>query len=268
MIKAQCLGFLNTPPLWRGNQFDIQQFNFPDLKLNTIQPEALPQNLRLGHQVEHIFKQLIEQSNSYNILVYNLPIRHEKRTLGEIDFILQDNINNKLIHVELTYKFYIIDTDITDPIQRLIGPNRRDTFFLKKEKIKNIQFPLLHAHEGIEALAKLGIDHKAIEHQCCFKAQLFIPYGQKTTQIEPFNKDCITGLWLRFDDFDNPEFQKAQFYIPTKSEWIIEPHDEVSWQSHQESITDIRQRLVRGHAPMVWCKAQKNSIKKIFILHT
>ena len=89
MIKAQCLGFLNTPPLWEGKQFDIQQFEFPSIDLSSFQPEPLPQNIRLGHQVEYIFKQLIEHSAQYNILVYNLPIRKEKRTLGEIDFILK-----------------------------------------------------------------------------------------------------------------------------------------------------------------------------------
>lgn len=268
MIKAQCLGFLNTPSLWRGNQFEIEQFNFPNIRLDNIQLEELPQNLRLGHQVEHLFKQLIEQSDHYNILVYNLPIRQEKRTLGEIDFILQDNSNKKLIHVELTYKFYIIDTDITDPIQRLIGPNRKDTFFLKKEKIKNVQFPLLHSKEGDEALADLGIEHIDIEHQCCFKAQLFLPYGEGSTQIEGFNKKCITGHWLRIENFDKTEFQKAQYYIPTKSEWIIEPHDDVNWLSYKECIIDISQRLDRGHAPMVWIKMPTISIKKIFIVAT
>lgn len=266
MIKAQCLGFLNTPPLWTGNQFDIQQFNFPDIKLNSIQLEALPQNLRLGHQVEHIFKQLIEQSDSYDILVYNLPIQQEKRTLGEIDFILQDNVSNKLIHVELTYKFYIIDTDITDPIHSLVGPNRRDTFYQKKEKILNTQFPLLQAKESIDALSGLGIDHSIIQHQCCFKAQLFTPYGKNVDSIKVFNRQCFAGYWLKFDDFELLYLQDAQFYIPSKSEWIIQPYDNVSWLPYQKCLREISHRLSHGHAPVVWIKNKQDFFEKIFVV--
>ena len=266
MIKAQCLGFLNTPPLWEGKQFDIQQFEFPSIDLSSFQPEPLPQNIRLGHQVEYIFKQLIEHSAQYNILVYNLPIRKEKRTLGEIDFILKDNSTEQLIHLELTYKFYIIDSEIADPIHSLIGPNRRDTFFLKKEKIKNVQFPLLHSEQGANALHLFGIDHKVLEHQCCFKTQLFLPYGKKEIIIEGFNKDCIAGFWLRLDNLNQSIFKEALFYLPTKAEWITKPHLEVVWQSREKAMKDIANRQKLGSTPMVWIKHRSKEITKTFVL--
>ena len=227
---------------------------------------VLPNNLRLGHQVEHIFKQLIEYSDKYNLLVYNLPIRQNKRTLGEIDFILQDNFTKEYIHIELTYKFYIIDIEIKDPVHSLVGPNRRDTFYLKKEKILNTQFPLLHAQEGIDALSKIGIDHSAVQHQCCFKAQLYTPYGKKADSLKMFNNKCHAGYWLSFDDSELRRFQDAQFYIPTKSEWIIQPHDNVSWLQYQKCLEKIAKRLDQGHAPMVWVKESAINIKKIFIV--
>lgn len=267
MIKAQCLGFLSTPPLWDGKQFEIEQFQFPDVRPDSFQPEALPQNIRLGHQVEHVFKQLIDHSDHYDILVYNLPIRQEKRTLGEIDFILKDNSTEQLIHVELTYKFYIIDPEITDPIHRLIGPNRRDTFFLKKEKIKNVQFPLLHSEEGAKALYELGIDHhKALEHQCCFKAQLFVPYQKETVLPVIFDKACISGYWLRLNDLNKSDFKDILFYLPSKSEWIIEPHIGVAWLSHKKTLEQITNRHERGSAPMVWMKTPEVMISKAFVV--
>lgn len=266
MIKAQCVGFLNTPPLWEKKQFDIQQFEFPNLALQPFQPKAILRNIRLGHQMEYVFKQLVEYSETYDVVLYNLPIRQGKRTLGEIDFILKDKTNDKLIHVELTYKFYIINPEISEPFHRLIGPNRRDTFFIKMEKIKNVQFPLLHSEEGAKALFDSNIDHFKIEHQCCFKAQLFQPFGNRTIDIGPLNKDCLAGYWLRFDDFNKPEFANARFYIPSKSEWVIEPNDHVAWKSHFEIMIDLNLILLKELAPMVWLKNSNSEFKKLFVV--
>lgn len=266
MDKAKHIGFLNTPPLWENQQFDIQQFEFPSLALQSFQPMTIPENLRLGHQVEYIFKQLVEYTEAYNVILYNIPIRQEKNTLGEIDFILKNKTSNQLIHVELTYKFYLIDPEILEPIQSLIGPNRNDTFFLKMEKIKHKQFPLLHSLAGIKTLQDHNIDHLKIEHQCCFKAQLFQPYGSKEINIRNLNKGCLVGYWLRLDDFNQPEFANAQFYLPTKSEWIIEPNDQVVWQSHIKILMEINLRLIKKTAPMIWLKDTKGAFEKLFVV--
>lgn len=266
MIKAQCVGFINTPPLWEEKLFDIHQFEFPSLVLDSYHPKAIASNIRLGHQMEYVFKQLIEHSTDYDIVLHNLPIRKAKITLGEIDFILKDNTRNKLIHVEMTYKFYIIDSEIADPIHRLIGPNRRDKFFMKMEKIKNKQFPLLHSEEGAQALHDIGIDHSEVEHQCSFKAQLFRPFGSRYINLGPLNSSCMAGYWLRFDDFNTLEFSKSQYYLPSKSEWVTDPHNRLDWKSHSEILQDINLSFLREKAPMIWLKKSNNEFEKLFVV--
>ncbi len=266
MIKAQCIGFLNTPPIWQKKQFDIQQFEFPSLAWDSFPPQAIPKNIRLGHQMEQVFQQLIKHSDSYQILLYNLPIRAGERTLGEIDFILRDQVSGRLIHVELTYKFYLLDPEISEPHLQLVGPNKRDLFFTKMEKIKDKQFPLLHSPAGAKALQAQHIDHLKIEHQCCFKAQLFSPFGSSMVDIGVLNKDCLVGHWLRFDDFNKPAFAKAQFYMPTKSEWVIKPKDQVAWKSHAAIKMDIDQGFRQEKAPMIWWRNSKGEIEKIFVV--
>lgn len=266
MIKAQSEGFLSTPALWEGTRFGIVQFEFSDLAFPSFIPQAIPQNIRLGHQVEYIFKQLLDHSDSYDLILHNLQIKDEKRTLGEIDFIIRDQAKNKLIHVELTYKFYLIDTEITEPINQLIGPNRRDTFMLKKEKIKNVQFPLLHSVEGIQALCDININHHDLEHQCCFKAQLYKPYLSKDIDLGYVNSDCIVGSWLRLDDLEGVEFSKADYYMPSKSEWIVDPHAQVSWQSLSGIKPLIIELLDKAYAPMIWVKKSKTEFYKYFVV--
>jgi hypothetical protein len=52
MIKAQCIGFFNTPPLWEKRQFDVQQFEFPSLAIHRFQPKPIPRNIRLEWVME------------------------------------------------------------------------------------------------------------------------------------------------------------------------------------------------------------------------
>ncbi len=170
------------------------------------------------------------------------------------------------MHIELTYKFYIIDTDITEPIHQLMGPNRRDMFFTKMEKIKQRQFPLLHTPQGTDVLKQNGIDPQKVEQQCCFKAQLFVPYRMPNVHIRPLNKACIGGYWLKFNDFNAKEFQSYSYYLPYKSEWVIIPHNEVPWKSHFEILMDVNLRMIKENAPLVWMKKSETEFEKFFVV--
>ena len=216
--------------------------------------------------MEHVFLQLITFSDAFDILIHNHPIKKGKRTIGEIDFILRERDTGRLLHVELTYKFYLVDPDITEPVHRLMGPNKRDMFFTKMEKIKNRQFPLLHSAEGKKALQKNGIDPEQVEHQCCFKAQLFNPLGTIATHIRPLNKSCISGFWIRFGDFEREEFKVHTYYVPYKSEWVVAPHDDVPWQSHFELLLDLNLRMLKENAPMVWMRRSDTEYEKFFVV--
>jgi|SRR6056297_198467 len=265
-LKQQITGFLSTPPIWLKSQFGIEQFEFPQLDITNLAPIPIPQKIRLGHQMEHICKQLLDYSDKYEVLLHNLPIRDGKQTLGEIDFILKETSTQQLVHVELTYKFYIINPEISEPIHQLMGPNRRDMFFTKMEKIKNAQFSLLHTSAGSTTLAENNIDSTEIQHQACYKAQLFEPYGSKPLHLRPLNPNCIVGYWLRIADLQSDTFKNYQFYIPFKTQWVITPHAKVEWTSHYETLLEINLRLIKQHAPMVWMKKSKTEFEKFFVV--
>jgi len=268
MILKQFEGFMKTPPLWTNEQFGIQQFIFPKLELD-LKPMTQPdlKRKRLGHQLEGIFKLLINHSKDYEVLIYNLPIRSETRTIGEIDFILKNKSTKELIHVELTYKFYLIDMSISgEAVHQLIGPNRKDLFFTKLNKIKTKQFSLLHSSEGINALRKEHINHEIIKHQACFKAVLFAPYQYKKMNIAPLNSNCVVGFWINVKEFNAPKFHAFQFYMPKKSEWVITPNNSVIWKSHQEIVLNINAKTIEKFSPMIWIKKSTSHLEKCFVV--
>lgn len=259
-------GFLNTPPLWRNQQFGISQFEFPAIDLSAFQPRAISAKIRLGHQMEQLFKQLIDYGTAYEVLLHNLPVKKGKRTVGEIDFILKNTQSEALLHIELTYKFYIINPEISEPIHQLMGPNKRDMFFTKMEKIKNKQFELLHSKEGVKVLYNNDININDVIHKACYKAQLFAPYRSNQVHIRPLNTNCISGYWMRFELFQTSAFKGYQFYIPNKLQWVIEPHKEVSWIPHFETLMDVNLRMLKENSPMVWMKRSATEFEKFFVV--
>jgi len=266
MELEQAKGFLNTPSLWEGTLFEMAQFDFPEIDFTHFTPTAIPKNIRLGHQIEHLFYQLLAFSKAYKIILFNQPIKRDKITIGEIDYIVQNTENESITHVELTYKFYIIDPTIPETIHQFIGPNRRDSFYEKLEKIKNKQFKLIHTSEAINELKGNGINIKKIVSKVCFKAQLFTPYHQKEINCAPFDVKCIVGYWLRLNDFYRSEFCTKEFYLPTKPEWILAPHTQVAWQSFTTILLAILERHAQKNAPMVWMKKSTTSVEKFFVV--
>lgn len=267
------LGFLNTAPLWKKEQFSLQQFEMPAIDLSTFVPQPIPTTLRLGHQVEYIFKQLLEHSRAYEIVAHNIQVKNGNDTVGELDFILRDvrfresiTAPKSLRHIELTYKFYVLDPLISEPIHRLMGPNRCDMFFTKMEKTRDKQLPLVYTEDGRKTLKAINVHPKDLYQQTYFVGQLFIPYNSKTPSIRPLNTDCIVGYWLHFKTFTKTLFKKWQYYIPFKYEWLHEPHLECLWQSHYDCMMDINMRHINEHSPMVWIRKEDDTLEKCFVV--
>jgi hypothetical protein len=266
-------GFLASPPLWKHMQFGLQQFEIPLVDLTHFEPQPIPEKLRLGHQIEYILHQILSHSDRYEVLAHNIQIKKGNDTLGELDFIIRSCLparqvceSKKLLHLELTYKFYIIDPSIDAPIHRLIGPNRKDAFFAKLEKTKQKQLPLIHTEEGKQTLKNLGIEASELDQQVLFIGQLFTPYNTVVPSIETLNTDCIVGFWIRMQDFTSDAFQTYQYHITYKKEWIHTPHLDVQWISYDKALLDVKKKHLLKRAPMVWVKQPDDIIEKCFIV--
>lgn len=257
-------GFLNTQPLWKQEQFGLRQFKIPELNLANFSPKPISQTIRLGHQVEFVFLQVLEAHPDYNILAHSVQVKRGHQTIGELDFLVAHK--QKVYHIELSCKFYLIDPDFTEPIHRLVGPNRGDMFYTKLDKTKEKQLPLLHTKECIKKLQALNIDSSKVIQEVYFVAQLFTPLLEKLPSIRPLNKQCIAGCWLAMKDFEGSGFRQSVYYIPYKNEWLHLPHADVTWNSHFETLLEINIRHLSKKSPMLWRKLPDGSLDKFFVV--
>jgi hypothetical protein len=254
--------------LLKAKSLETQITGIPTLQLSELEisklPEIhLPENRRLGHLAEHIVSELIKASENYRMLYENLQIIQDKQTIGELDFIIQHTSTQKIIHVELAYKFYLYDPTLaTESIKNWIGPNRKDALHEKIEKLQQKQFPLLY-HEATQA--KLPeIDLKNISQQLCLIAYLFLPYHHQIPLESDF-QEAVQGYYMNFETFATLHQAEKTYYIPPKKAWGIDPATHTTWSTFETIKEEITQKLAQKHAPMCWVK-HHNTFEIIFIV--
>ncbi|HUH27726.1 DUF1853 family protein [Gelidibacter sp.] len=256
-------GYLTTPLLWHDTDvYGLQQCALKGMSSNSF-TEKSNENLRLGKLVEQFVFHQLEGDDSYSILTKNIQIQDGKRTLGELDALLITE--NGPVHLEIIYKFYLYDPDEGHTeLSHWIGPNRKDSLLLKLRKLKEKQLPLLYHPNTQSLLDELGLNSSKIKQQVLFKAQLFLPLDLLNNNVfSHLNPNCVKGFYLKINDL--ARFDLGQFYIPKKTDWLMELHNDVKWLDFREFFIDITHWTDNKLAPMCWLKLNGN-YSKFFVV--
>jgi hypothetical protein len=265
-FKTQFLGYLNTPSLFEKlnglNQFelDIEETNkFDFTKLN------ISDNLPLGKRIERFFEFYINQSQNYELIKSNIQIIHDKKTLGELDFLIFDKKQRKYMHIEHIYKYYLYDLSFINEIDRFIGPNRDDSFAQKLTKLKEKQLPLLYKDETKNYFD--DIDTDAFEQKVCFKGNIYVPINLLGKEIPIINNSCIQGFYISYIEFiEQKYFKEFEYFLPPRSDWVSDCRLNKTWKSFDEVIDEIELFLQHKKSTLIWLKNEKeNKIQSFFI---
>ncbi len=258
--KLQYNGYANTPRLWFGNLIGLIQIDFNSNYVFT--KLELEKKLRLGHLVERFVSHELKSDNDIKILGENIQIKKNKITIGELDCLLLKN--NKPIHLEIVYKFYLYDENIgNSELEHWIGPNRKDSLIDKIEKLKNKQLPLLYNEQTKSSLKKFKLNYLNIEQKVIFKAQLFVPLNLIDKPLRLINNLCVVGYYISFNKINTLNCE--EFYIPNKLDWLVEPNENVLWINYETAINKIKNEIMQNRAVLCWIK-YKNSLRKVFIV--
>ncbi|APU70205.1 DUF1853 family protein [Christiangramia flava] len=258
-LEDQFLGFCRTPDIRKlESPRSYPVFEFPKITMNENIRRELKQmpskgTSILGKRMEAFFKIAISQSERYHLLAHSIQVIEGKRTLGELDFLLRDTENGKILHVELVYKLYLYDPGFASENDRWIGPKRKDRYSYKIQKLTKNQFPLLHHPATATYLERLGIDPAQVEQQLCFKAQLFAQPAQLQEDFQ-VNENCLIGHWIIYAEFLSGDYENCQFVSPPKVSWSAGPDSGSHWKSFTEIQKTIDRLFSEGQVPLLWMK--------------
>lgn len=258
------IDFLNTPELFISElDAPFRTFELPN-DPHTFEG-VIPENLMLGKRMERFFEFHINKLDAFQLIAKNIQINKDKLTLGEIDFILEND--NALEHVELVCKFYVYDPEIKGShLSKWIGPNRKDSLVEKLNKLKQKQLPLLFKEETQEYLKALNLPYFT-KQSVCYKAQLFLPYNTVIDLDKSMNNKCITGYYIQLKQLDDIHTKDTKYYIPTKSNWVTQPHPNVDWLRKSDFKKNVLKQHQDQKSPLCWVKHPKGSLEKIFVVN-
>lgn len=240
-----------------------ESFHLSALNLATELDFQLPTNLRLGHLAEKVVSALIHSATNYKVLYENIQLTENNKTIGEIDFIIANKNTQQLTHVELAYKFYLFDPNISDKkINNWIGPNRNDSLSEKLDKIRNKQFPLLYHRAAQSQFDQIEINK--VSQKLCLLVSLFIPYQYKADFSMAYQK-AIKGYYLNRTTFNQLDHAQKTYYLPPKNEWGIDPAENETWMSFDTIKEGIAKSMAEKRALLCWQK-QEDSYSAFFIV--
>lgn len=201
----------------------------------------------------------------YDLIVANIQIQGNDRTLGELDYIVFDQQKERTLHIELACKFYLYDSAILNEQEaRWIGPNRKDTLREKLDKLVHRQFPLLYNDRTKLRLREFGISDQLIEQQLCLKAFLFTPKGYPNDKFSENFRNCISGYWISFSEFIY-EDKEALYAVPTKKEWLVPLEKFEKWQVFSEVRTIVEVSITNQKSPLIYKKLSRK-VERFFVV--
>ena len=262
-LLDQYLGFIKTISTRFWSDQHIKLFPFP-VRGGSIENISVINNQVLGKRAEAFFAAMISNSQGYRLRASQIQLIHNGITEGEIDFVVEQNATNKLFHVELAYKFYLLDKAISDHQAKWVGPNRRDSLKRKWTKLKEGQFSKLYSPTAGKVLNERGFENVTFQQSLCMPMQLFIPFGESKSSMGKL-LSCFSGRWISFSEFTRRKWNDFAFFIPEKEDWFVNPAKCEIWMSIADIMPLLSEKIESFRSPMIWVKPKDGLPERMFI---
>lgn len=171
----------------------------------------------------------------HRLLARNVAIRRDGRTLGELDFLVEDRRHGGIEHWEVAVKFYLGTGDGRSH-RNWIGPGLRDRLDLKLARLIDHQLPLAGLPEAAATLRPLlpaGAGTTDLRPVCLLAGSLFHPAAMPgghpgdSAGADPAlaAPNHLRGWWQHRRDFlEHPDWQALHWLRLPKANWLTPVH--------------------------------------------
>lgn len=174
---------------------------------------------KLGYYAEELMVYFFMASELYNILAHDVQLFDGKETIGELDFIIEEVITKKIIHLEISVKFYLkYDNQSTKKIE-FLGPDTSDSL---DKKYTNLFTQQIFRAKNFPLDTILG-KRKISDNKTIFKGVLFYPLAEfrknEFSYPEFIHPKHLKSWYLKLDELmENTDPQI--FYPIEKSDYL------------------------------------------------
>jgi hypothetical protein len=188
-------------------------------------PDALhvrsrnPTSTRLGIYAESLLEFFLAHGPAARLIAANVPLRRQRRTIGECDFLLETAAGARL-HWELAVKFYLHIGDGVERAARLsdyVGPNLQDRFDLKHARLLTHQLGLTSRAE----FAALGLEGPW-QPQLFIKGRLFY-HDQGIAPAPEVGEAHVRGWWLTATEWRDRHGEHDAHEGREDRAWVVHP---------------------------------------------
>jgi hypothetical protein len=222
---AWCIG--GSPILEKGAGIDwitgracrewLEEY-WPQLLILDDNPAPLEDALHaagplLGKRFEALMKWYFESSDQWNLLLSNEVVEVNGRTIGEVDFILEDR-NGVVVHLEVACKFYLGEAGSQGEWGRWRGLRAEDS--LEKKVAKFSRQLDLHRSDWPKVQRKAA----------CLKGWLFYPFRELAKPKPPRGAAprAPSGWWMHTNEIQSWTECPNLWAVPRR-EWLMQVHE-------------------------------------------
>ena len=188
-------------------------------------PPSLPSSpapTRLGLYAEHLLHHYLAHHPDVVRLLHPLTLRYERRTLGELDFVLLRR-DGLCLHIELAVKWYLyVPEREQQGLGAYVGPAQHDTLQRKWRHLLGKQLPVAHSPLATALLKERGFPpiNRSI---AIVPGQLFYPSNEshwpQTTdsEIAPHHR---RGWWATENDLNRLACHQRRYLVLSHALWM------------------------------------------------
>jgi hypothetical protein len=216
--------------------------------------------LIVGKYFERLLYFFFEHFSQYEIILAGKQLFDKKRTIGELDFVINDRGIKRILHIEVALKYYMSYRN-TAKHSMWIGPNGSDTLAKKMRKF-NAQLALSKSNE-IKNIAL--VDDKLV----LLKGYFFRHYSSNEYPhfYNPNIEDCS---WMYLDEMDSGLDAKSLYCIVPKNRWLSFYLDDTLIFNDGDKIkSEIREQIARIGKGIMLAHVdatQNNVLKKLIVV--
>ncbi|MBD1559120.1 DUF1853 family protein [Vibrio sp. S9_S30] len=175
-------------------------------------------NQRLGFVYQYACRCLFQTSSKYKLLGEEIQLQQDGRTLGSIDFILENRESQTIEHWEVAIKFYLLHNTFW------YGPNAKDRLDLKLDRMLSHQLKM----SSSQAFQLQCPKWKDSSEHLLMQGRLYInPFHDEDIPQNcldhPINPSRIKGYWC----YDHQKHLITdKLYVLEKKDWATGRRDE------------------------------------------